>query len=971
VGQDERYYDTQKLNKIFAIVSLILLSAVGGLFLHDYMREWKNYQREFRSLEIEKTRVAYDIENQKLQNDPEYQDLIGQIQQSQQAYNQQCTSLSQTVQQTINRLSSERDVADQRFRTLKSELDVAKFHYEEIQAHSSKNQGNLKQAEDAYLKLQEQVDALQQKMDKTHLAIKQEQAKLDTCSQNLKELERKKRMLAGRAQILERKLERIDPNEMDFTNRMADMIRDLPVIDLSSPNFKVEQVVLKEITDDVNFMRVPKVDRCLTCHQGIADPAYRQAGQPFRAHPRLDLFLAKDSPHPVEEFGCTVCHNGRGRGTDFVSAAHTPRSEEQAKQWEETYGWHELHHWQTPMYPVQYTQAGCFKCHSQETNIKGADKLNFGLALIEKAGCYSCHSIDRYKSWPKPGPDLTHLASKVSKEWTVRWIKDPQSFHHRTWMPSFFGQSNNSKPEDIKRTDQEIRAIVHYLFAESTPYDLPKIDAWGNAENGKQLVASVGCLGCHQFDPQPTGHIRTTTSLLQEQGPNLAGLGSKTSKVWIYDWIRDPNRYHPASRMPNLRLNEQEAADIAAYLVENKNPDFSKQIVPSPEDRIIDQILIESFRQSSTLEQARQQVSQMNPEIKYHEAGKKLIAQYGCYSCHNIKGFEDSKPIGTELTEEGSKAVDKLDFGYIDIPHTPQAWFTAKLKDPRVFDQDKIKTPEEKLRMPNYYFSDQEVEAIVTALLGFVKDRPAPSKMKPATVQNQYIQAGREIVRQFNCQGCHVIEGDGGVIQGKVVEWLVNYDNRSEGEAQAIVKSFSPPDLMGEGKKVRAEWLFDFLHQPTTIRPWLKVRMPTYHLETQQLNALVKYFAALDHVDFPFSEKVDTRLTTAEHEAAQKLFSDDYFGCAKCHIVGDQMPGGSPDSWAPNFALAKSRLKPEWITEWLLNPQELLPGTKMPTYFDPQYLSESGPADILNGDENEQIRVLRNYLLMLSGPAAE
>ncbi len=64
--------------------------------------------------------------------------------------------------------------------------------------------------------------------------------------------------------------------------------------------------------------------------------------------------------------------------------------------------------------------------------------------------------------------------------------------------------------------------------------------------------------------------------------------------------------------------------------------------------------------------------------------------------------------------------------------------------------------------------------------------------------------------------------------------------------------------------------------------------------------------------------------------------------------------------------MAKKRLKPKWIIEWLHNPQALLPGTKMPTYFDPQNFAASGPEDILNGDEEKQIKVLRDYLLTLS-----
>ncbi len=181
--------------------------------------------------------------------------------------------------------------------------------------------------------------------------------------------------------------------------------------------------------------------------------------------------------------------------------------------------------------------------------------------------------------------------------------------------------------------------------------------------------------------------------------------------------------------------------------------------------------------------------------------------------------------------------------------------------------------------------------------------------------------------------------------------------------------SVSPPNLIGEGEKVQSEWLFHFIHNPETIRPWLKVRMPTFGLTDAQTNSFIKYFSYLDNQDFPFIAPKDIHMSDDEQLAGQKLFSKDYFNCATCHIVGSQMPAGSPDSWAPDFALAKRRLKPDWIIKWLKNPQALLPGTKMPTFFDPSYFDQSGPDDILKGDENEQIRVLRDYLLTLTGNA--
>ena len=105
-----------------------------------------------------------------------------------------------------------------------------------------------------------------------------------------------------------------------------------------------------------------------------------------------------------------------------------------------------------------------------------------------------------------------------------------------------------------------------------------------------------------------------------------------------------------------------------------------------------------------------------------------------------------------------------------------------------------------------------------------------------------------------------------------------------------------------------------------------------------------------------------------EMEAGKKLFSSDYFDCAKCHVVGHQLPAGSPDSWAPDLSLAKSRLKPDWVIDWIRNPATVQPGTKMPTFYDPKNFDTAGPEDILNGDENKQIKVLRDFIFTLSSP---
>jgi len=52
-----------------------------------------------------------------------------------------------------------------------------------------------------------------------------------------------------------------------------------------------------------------------------------------------------------------------------------------------------------------------------------------------------------------------------------------------------------------------------------------------------------------------------------------------------------------------------------------------------------------------------------DPKLK--DEGKKWIRHFGCAGCHEISGLEDEGRIGTELTSEGSKPIERLDFALL------------------------------------------------------------------------------------------------------------------------------------------------------------------------------------------------------------------------------------------------------------------------------------------------------------------
>ena len=144
--------------------------------------------------------------------------------------------------------------------------------------------------------------------------------------------------------------------------------------------------------------------------------------------------------------------------------------------------------------------------------------------------------------------------------------------------------------------------------------------------------------------------------------------------------------------------------------------------------------------------------------------GEKTIGRYGCFGCHNITGFEKANPIGVELTEEGSKLVERLDFGFEHgkIPHTLPGWVHRKVKEPRVFDAGKVKRPEELLRMPKFFVDRRGGgRHRHRRHVASPRSRCRWPRRSCSRADERYVERGARLVRDYNCRGCHQL-GDAG-----------------------------------------------------------------------------------------------------------------------------------------------------------------------------------------------------------------
>ncbi len=140
------------------------------------------------------------------------------------------------------------------------------------------------------------------------------------------------------------------------------------------------------------------------------------------------------------------------------------------------------------------------------------------------------------------------------------------------------------------------------------------------------------------------------------------------------------------------------------------------------------------------------------------------------------------------------------------------------------------------------------------------------------------------------------------------------------------------PNLGHEGTKLKADWLYRFLKNPTRLRPvgfipLTKTRMPNFYFGDEDASALTAYLMTQKDAGISTASTAGFNLSDPlEVEKGRSLFVDKY-ACDACHKTGEKTGG----IVGPDLAEASNRLRPEWIFHWLKNPQLIRPDSPMPT----------------------------------------
>ena len=163
------------------------------------------------------------------------------------------------------------------------------------------------------------------------------------------------------------------------------------------------------------------------------------------------------------------------------------------------------------------------------------------------------------------------------------------------------------------------------------------------------------------------------------------------------------------------------------------------------------------------------------------------------------------------------------------------------------------------------------------------------------------LSKGEELIEKYACYGCHKIAG---------------YES---------MPKIAPP-LSNIGKKVSYSWLAKWFDEPRNILP--EARMPDYGFSAEESEAVADYL---------FSLSVDERSDVLAEEDTDYELADKgkiAYGEARCSIchVANELGGTFKKVYAPDLSIAGSKLRTNWLIDWIRNPQDYYPDTRMPRY---------------------------------------
>jgi mono/diheme cytochrome c family protein len=500
----------------------------------------------------------------------------------------------------------------------------------------------------------------------------------------------------------------------------------------------------------------------------------------------------------------------------------------------------------------------------------------------------------------------------------------------------------------------------------------PGIEEAPTYSAGYELLNEKTCSGCHLLSGDKKDEY---------YGPNLLGINSKVSRDWLAKWLKDPQKYLPASRMANFLMKKNEIDAIADFLLSQNMPEETADVFYK--DKEAEQKIIEELSDDELDELV--------------DKGKETFGRLRCLSCHTLNGKGGT--IGPELSRISQK--------------TSRSWLSAWIRSPSTYNAH--------TKMPTFNMTSMERLSLIEYLiweseineLDEDEDQEEILPEQTVTESDDGTLNGRDVFMAMGCVNCHQLPGikanpefapslkaladkkiekiDFGkteiprtlpdyiavkmqnprgygdklkmpffgfspeetgrltaVLLGRSDSVSSSYQLQKQtvnipppaGEMGRIFARYKclschqlggqggklAPDLAFEGSKVRKEWLKKYLTKPYAIRPYLVERMPRFNMTTQEADIVADYAELVLR-----NNEIDTKphSTKGDLDIGRRLYFDKYT-CQSCHSIN-----GEGGYYGPALENVAERLKIAWLDTRLVSAHPYEPGAREPALSIP------------------------------------
>lgn len=639
-----------------------------------------------------------------------------------------------------------------------------------------------------------------------------------------------------------------------------------------------------------------------------------------------------------------------------------------------------------------------------------ADPAEGGRLLLGELGCVSCHPSDGSDFLPvRRGPILAGAGRKFRSEWLRAWLESPSRVKPGTPMPA------------AVREPAEIDPLVHYLL--SLGSEPPAAEAAGTPAKARDIYEQTGCAACHgPLEGKdlagpfvPLGDLRSKylsagalARFLQDplrarpsgRMPRLNLSAAEAGALALYfvgGRPRDPDdpggtrpgvafEYFEGSwgKLPDFDALKPAASGVSAGfdLKPLRRQDHVglrfRGYVEVPRDGLY--TFTTTSDDGSRLRIGSAVVVDNDGTHPAVEAAGTIALRKGKHAL-TVEWFEAGGEESLAVHWEGP-GIAKEPIPPSALSHVPPSGLGPVREKP---PEEGIRPDPALARRGREIFlrrcascheaepGDRPVRAQPLASLrgksgGCLSERPPGAApvypLSPrqraairAALDTPAAAGPREEERRvdrmlaaFNCYACHARNGKGGPLEA--VQSLFRVTDPTIGDEGRL-----PPHLTGVGAKLRREWLREVLATGAKVRPYMLARMPAFGLEN--IGALVEDFEKAD-LRGPESPAPPRDENLAK--AGRQLAGTKGLSCVSCHLWNGQKSLGVPGM---DLTVMARRLRRDWFHRYLLDPNSLRPGTRMPTFW-PE--GRSVLKTVLGGDAALQIEALWQYLA--DGPKA-